>query len=69
MAETTNCQSLVIRLQELISAQKTEVAEMKSLVQSSVESAVVKSHSDVVNAVKSVTTISMEGAAVNQETL
>ena len=70
MAETINCQSSVIKLQEeLISAQKTQVAEIKSSVQSSVESAVVKSYSDAVNAVKSVTAVPSEGAALNQETL
>jgi hypothetical protein len=49
MAETINCQlqSSVIKLQEeLISSQKTRVAEIKSSVQSSVESAIVKSYSD-----------------------
>ena len=70
MAETINCQSSVIKLQEeLIAAKNTQVAEIKSSVQSSVESAVVKSYSEAVNAVKSVSTLPSEGAVLNQETL
>ena len=70
MAETINCQSSVIKLQEeLIAAKNIQVAEIKSSVQSSVESAVVKSYSEAVNAVKSASTPPSEGAVLNQETL
>ena len=70
MAETINCQSSVIKLQEeLIAAKNTQVAEIKSSVQSSVESAVVKSYSEAVNAVKSASTPPPEGTVLNQETL
>ena len=70
MAETINCQSSVIKLQEeLIAAKNIQVAEIKSSVQSSVESAVVKSYSEAVNAVKSASTPPSEGPVLNQETL
>jgi hypothetical protein len=70
MAETINCQSSVIKLQEeLIATKNIQVAELKSSVQSSAESAVVKSYSDAVNAVKSASTPPSEGTVLNQETL
>ncbi len=70
MAETINCQSSVIKLQdELISAKNTQVAELKSSVQSTVETAVVKSYSEALNSVKFTSTQPSEGAVLNQETL